>query len=119
MGHVHIHQTPLEVEVDHLRHHVLGPIVPIGGLDHGIARQQGFSVDQRRSIHFGLLHQRQGASQAFTGPALEPAPGLQGHADLIEGHHIRLQRGELVDHQLSAGVPTFVVLSEIEGCDTE
>jgi RNA 3'-terminal phosphate cyclase len=38
----------------------------------------------------------------------------QGQANLIEGYHIRLQYGELVDHQLTTHVPAFVVLFEIE-----
>src|SRR4029453_12181110 len=45
---------------------------------------------------------------------MEPPPGLQGKANLIEGYHIWLQYGELVDHRLTTRVPAFVVLFEIE-----
>jgi hypothetical protein len=114
VGHVYIQPTPLEVEADHQRHHIPAPIVPVGGLDHGIPRQQRFPIEQGCSIHFPLLQQRKRASQAFTGHALEPTPGLQRHANLIEGHHIRLQRSELVDHQLMTHVSAFMVLFEIE-----
>ena len=65
------------------------------------------------------MHQREGVTQPFAGHTLEPAPGLPGDADFIEGHHIRLQRGQLVDDQLATQVPAFVVLFEVERRDTK
>jgi hypothetical protein len=46
MRYVHIQHLPLDIEADHLRHHIQGSIVPVGGLDYGISCQQGLSVDQ-------------------------------------------------------------------------
>jgi hypothetical protein len=47
---------------------------------------------------------------------LEPTPGLSRQANLIEGDRIRLQRGELIDHELATHFPAFVVLFEVECC---
>jgi hypothetical protein len=116
MRHIYVEQAPLDVETGDLRHHVQGAIVPVGGFDHGIACQYRLAIDQGRPIDFGLLQQRIGASQPFGERTLEPTPGLSRQADLIEGDHVRLQRGELIDHEFTTHVPAFVVLFEVECC---
>jgi len=109
MRHGHSEPPPLEIAADPLRHQSEGPIGPGGGLDHGIARHQGFPLEQGRAIEVGLLPPRKRTSQAVTDHALEPAPGLQGQADRLEGEDLRRQCGQLVDHQLAPQVPALRV----------
>jgi hypothetical protein len=51
--------------------------------------------------------------QPLRGCALKPSAGLLRYTNLVDGQHIRSQFAPLLDDEIPAGFPTFMVLLEV------